>query len=127
ERSVLEWLDALRDTCKSSGVTLSQARPDADDIEGWAALLSESGDEGSEARDALDLIERKARDAGEWDNVVEVLLGRIEHAGDGPDRAHLLRQLAEVYETGVGDLRRAFEAVTTACQVDPADDDSAAL
>ena len=48
-----------------------------------------------------------------------MLLGRIEHAGDGPDRAQLLRQLAEVYETGVGDLRRAFEAVTTACQVDP--------
>jgi len=127
ERSVLEWLDALRESCKAAGVTLSQARPDADDIEGWAALLGESGEEGSEARDALDLIERKARDAGDWENVVEVLLGRIEHAGDGPDRAQLLRQLAEVYETGVGDLRRAFEAVTTACQVDPSDDEAAAL
>lgn len=127
ERSVIEWLDALRDTCKSAGVTLSQARPDADDIEGWAALLGESGEEASEARDALDLIERKAREASDWENVIEVLLGRIEHSGDGPDRATLLRQLAEVYETGVGDLRRAFEAVTTACQVNPEDDDAVAL
>ena len=127
ERSVLEWLDSLRETCKTAGVTLSQARPDTDDIEGWVALLGETGDEGSEARDALDLIERKARDASEWENVIEVLLGRIEHSGDGPDRAQLLRQLAEVYETGVGDLRRAFEAVTTACQVNPEDDEAVAL
>ena len=127
ERSVLEWLDSLRETCRTAGVTLSQARPDADDIEGWIALLGETGEEGSEARDALDLIERKARDASEWENVIEILLGRIEHAGDGPDRAQLLRQLAEVYETGVGDLPRAFEAVTTACQVNPEDDDAAAM
>lgn len=127
ERSVLEWLEALRDACKTAGVTLSQARPDADDAEGWIALLGESGDEGAEARDALDLIERRAREQNEWDTVVEVLLGRIEHAGDGPDRAKLLRQMAEVYENGVGDLQRAFEAVTTACQVDPDDDAAAAM
>lgn len=127
ERSVIEWLEALRESCRSAGVTLSQTRPDADDIEGWIALLGESGDEGSEARDALDLIERRARTESDWENVIEVLLGRIEHAGDGPDRAQLLVQLAEVYETGVGDLRRAFEAVTTACQVNPEDDAAAQL
>jgi golgin subfamily B member 1 len=127
ERSVIEWLEQLRDQCATAGVTLSQARPDADDIEGWIALLGDTPEEAAEARDALDLIERKARDAKEWEQVVEVLLGRIEHAGDGPDRAVLLRQLAEVYETGLGDLSRAFEAVTTACQVAPDDDASAAL
>ncbi len=59
--------------------------------------------------------------------MIEVLLGRIEAAGDGPDRAVTLRQLAEVYEAGLGDLQRAFEAVTTACQVNPEDDDAAQL
>lgn len=127
ERSVIDWLEALRETCASSGVSLSQARPDPDDIEGWTALLGDSGEEAAEASDALDLIERKARAESKWEDVVEVLLGRIEHAGDGPDRAQLLRQLAEVYETGVGDLPRAFEAVTTACQVDPTSDACVAL
>ncbi|MGE0548054.1 MAG: tetratricopeptide repeat protein [Kofleriaceae bacterium] len=127
ERSVIEWLESLRDACSSASITLSQERPDSDDVEGWAALLGESGDDGAEARDALDLIERRARSAKNWETVIEVLLARIEHAGDGPDRATILRQLAEVYETGVGDLRRAFEAVTTACQVAPEDDASAQL
>src|SRR5262245_2327928 len=127
ERSVLEWLDALRHACTAANVSLVQARPDADDVEGWIALLGESGEDGTEARDALDLIERKARDAKTWDTVVEVLLGKIEHAGDGPPRAAALRDLAEVYETGLGELQRAVEAVTTACQIAPDDDDAAAL
>jgi tetratricopeptide (TPR) repeat protein len=127
ERSVIEWLEALRDACTAANITLAQTRPDSDDVEGWIALLGDGVDEAAEARDALDLIERKARDAKEWENVIEVLLGRIEHAGDGPDRARLLRQLAEVYEQGLGDLRRAFEAVTTACQVAPEDDEAVAL
>jgi len=74
ERSVIEWLETLQDACKAAGVTLSQARPDVDDAEGWIALLGESGDEGAEARDALDLIERKAREGNEWETVIEVLL-----------------------------------------------------
>lgn len=127
ERSVLEWLEALRDGCASAGITLSQSRPDADDAEGWIALLGEGPEEAAEARDALDLIERRAREHKQWEQVIEVLLGRIEHAGDGPDRAVLLRQLAETYEGGLGDLSRAFEAVTTACQVAPEDDAAAAL
>ncbi|HEU0034569.1 MAG TPA: SIR2 family protein [Kofleriaceae bacterium] len=127
ERSVIEWLEQLRDQCKDAGITLKQTRPDADDTEGWIALLGESAEEAAEARDALDLIERRARDGKDWDTVIEVMLGRIEHAGDGPNRALLLRQLAEVYELGLGDLRRAFEAVTTACQVAPEDEDSIKL
>lgn len=122
ERSVIEWLEALREACKGASITLVQSRPDADDAEGWIALLGESGDDGAEARDALDLIERRAREAKDWETVIEVVLGHIEHAGDGPDRAQLLCQLADVYETGLGDLQRAFEAVTTACQIDPAND-----
>ncbi|HEV7554578.1 MAG TPA: SIR2 family protein, partial [Kofleriaceae bacterium] len=127
ERSVIEWLDALREACTAGNISLVQARPDIDDAEGWIALLGESGEEAAEARDALDLIERKARDASNWDTVIEVLLGKIEHAGDGPPRAAALVQLAEVYEQGLGDLQRALEAATTACQVAPEDDTAADL
>ncbi|HWO18662.1 MAG TPA: tetratricopeptide repeat protein [Kofleriaceae bacterium] len=127
ERAVIEWLEALRGKCAAAGVTLTQSRPDPDDAEGWIALLGEGPEEAAEAKDALELIERRAREGKQWDQVIEVLLGKIEHAGDGPDRAVLLRQLAEAYEIGLGDLSRAFEAVTTACQVAPQDDAAAAL
>src|SRR5258706_16319747 len=56
ERSVIEWLDALRIACETTGVTLSQTRPDADDVEGWIALLGDSVEEASEGRAAPDLI-----------------------------------------------------------------------
>ena len=126
ERSVMEWLEKLEAACTTAKISLVQTRPDADDVEGWLELLAASGDEGAEARDALELLERKARDAKQWDTVVEILLGRIE-TQEAAERAHTLVQLAQVYEDHVGDLRRAFEAVTTACQVAPADDIAAQL
>ena len=43
--AVLEWLEALRERCTTAGVTLSQTRPDADDVDGWVALLGEGGEE----------------------------------------------------------------------------------
>ncbi len=125
-QAVIEWLTDLQHACTDANITLAQTTPDADDVEGWIAMLGDGADEAAEARDALDLIERRARETKDWDTVNEVLLGRIEHAGDGPDRAQLLRQLAETFEQ-MGDLRRAFEAVTTACQVAPDDDASAQL
>lgn len=123
--SVNEWLEALSAACKTAGVTLAQSRPDADDVEGWTALLAD--DANGEASDALDLIEHRARGDKNWEIVSEVLLGRIEHAEEPAKRAELLRKLAETYETGLGDLQRAFEAVTTACQMAPEDDLAAAL
>jgi tetratricopeptide (TPR) repeat protein len=125
ERSVIEWLEALRAECEKVQISLAQTRPDADDVDGWVALLSEGGDEAAEARDALSLIERKARAAKKWETVVEVLLGRVEAAEAG-ERANALVELSSVYETEIGDLRRAFEAATTACQLAPEDDIAAA-
>jgi tetratricopeptide (TPR) repeat protein len=125
ERSVLEWLEALRVACEKAQVTLAQTRPDPDDVDGWVALLAEGGEEAAEARDALALIEHKARQAKKWDTVVEVLLGRVEAAEAG-ERANALLELSSVYEAEIGDLRRAFEAATTACQLAPDDDVAAA-
>ncbi|HEX4450786.1 MAG TPA: SIR2 family protein [Kofleriaceae bacterium] len=126
ERSVIEWLEKLASACTAANVSLAQTRPDADDVEGWIELLAAGGDEAAEARDAMELIERKARDAKQWETVVEVLLGRIE-TQEAAERAQTLVQLALVYEEHVGDLKRAFEAVTTACQVAPDNDVAAAL
>jgi tetratricopeptide (TPR) repeat protein len=117
ERSVIDWLETLRDQCREKGITLHQARPDADDLDGWLAQIA---DNPLEARDAIDLIERRARDGKDHERVVEVLLGRFEQTEDSIERSTLLREVAGVYETGLGDLRRAFEALTTACALDPA-------
>ena len=125
ERSVIEWLDALRAACDKAQISLAQTRPDPDDVDAWVAVLAEGGDEAAEARDALALIEHKARQTKKWDIVVEVLLGRVEAAEAG-ERANALLELSSVYETEIGDLRRAFEAATTACQLAPDDDVAAA-
>ncbi len=125
ERSVMEWLESLRAACDKAQISLVQTRPDPDDVEAWVALLSEGGEEAAEARDALALIEHKARQGKKWDTVVEVLLGRAE-AADAGERASALLELSSVYENEIGDLRRAFEAATTACQLAPEDDAAAA-
>jgi tetratricopeptide (TPR) repeat protein len=116
ERSVVEWLEELCIACNKAQISLHQAKPDADDLEGW---LERYVDDSGEARDAIDLIERNARAASRHDRVIEVLLGRIEHTSDPEERAQLLAQAAVVYEDGLSDLRRAFEALTTACALDP--------
>jgi tetratricopeptide (TPR) repeat protein len=123
EKSTIDWLVALRDVCQDAGLSLAQTLPDADDLDGWMALAHDGS---AEARDAVDLIERRAREAGDHDRVVEVLLSRVDLTDDAAGRAALLREIADVYENGLGDLKRAFEALTTACQVDPADDDAVA-
>src|SRR5690349_16075688 len=125
ERSVIEWLEALRVACERKSITLVQTRPDPDDVEGWVALLGEGGEEAAEARDALALLDRKARQNKKWDVVVEILLGRVE-AAEESERAQCLLDLSEVYEAQIGDLPRAFEAATTACQMAPDNDAAAA-
>lgn len=123
EKSVIEWLELLTVQCKEAGINLAQTAPDADDLDGWLGLLAEGH---KDAIDAVDLIERRAREAGDSERLVEVILGRVDIAEDTRQRAELLRQLADIYENGTGDLKRAFEALSTAIHVDPADDDAAA-
>ncbi|HPH65759.1 MAG TPA: SIR2 family protein [Kofleriaceae bacterium] len=124
DKAVIEWLENLATACKKAGVSLEQGQPDADDLEGWVAMLGDS-EHRALALDAIDLIERRAKEARNSDRVVECMLGKIEHAEDDNHRAALLRQLAEQYETNAGDLRRAFEAVTTACRMNPAENEYA--
>lgn len=118
EKSVIEWLEALREACKAADVSLVQTRPDADDLDGWLALYAED----AEARDAVDAIERAAREARDGERVVEVLLGKLDLESESPDRAGFLREAARVYEELVGDLKRAFEAITAAMHLAPGDD-----
>ncbi|MEZ4400442.1 MAG: SIR2 family protein [Kofleriaceae bacterium] len=120
EKSVIEWLEELREACAAAGATLAETRPDADDLDAWLARLSDTD---GEARDAIDAIEAAARAAGDGDRIIEVLLGKLEHAEAPAVRAALLREAAQVYEEVAGDLPHAFEALTAAIHLDPGDDE----
>jgi golgin subfamily B member 1 len=118
--SLIEYLDDLRTACEAAGVSLAQTRPDADDVDGWLAVLTNEPTS-EEARAALAEIEKTARADKDTDKLLEVLMGRAEHEEAPAERARLLRELARMYETEVGDLPRAFTALTAALRVDPAD------
>ncbi len=116
----LEYLAELSGACDAAGISLSQSSPDADDLDGWLALLAADPD--AEApQEALEAIEASARESGDADTLIHLLMGVIEIEESPSNRAALLRQLAEVYETMVGDLPAAFTALTAALRVDPAD------
>ncbi len=124
EKSVVDWLDALRIATAAAGVTLIQTRPDADDLDGWLAHFAE-GD--VEARDAVDIIELQAREAGDGERVIEVLLGKLDHESEPAGKVALLREAAQVYETMLADPAHAFETAIAALHTDPADEASLAL
>ncbi|HEX4417139.1 MAG TPA: hypothetical protein VH165_04525 [Kofleriaceae bacterium] len=143
ERAAVAWLVALREACRARQIqpmaVIAFGDLDGDEgpeghgghgessgsIEGWIARLG--GDDDAAAREALGAIEQTARAAGDWARVIEVMMGRIEHAGDGAERARLLREVAEIYEADLGDLRRAFAAIVTACHMAPEDDGAAGV
>lgn len=118
--ALLEYLGELRAACEQAGIDLTHGRPDQDDLEGWLQVLQEDPFD-EEAAERLAAIERTATEAEEWERLVEVLMARIEIEGSAPGRAGLLRQVAEVFEGKIGDLPRAFTALTAALREDPAD------
>jgi tetratricopeptide (TPR) repeat protein len=128
EHALTAWLEALREACAGAGVAPAQPRSmpaGAAEVQGLVTRLGDAGEGGDAAREALDRVEQQAREARDWALVIEIVMGRIEHAGDGPERARRLRELAGIYEVELGDLRRAFAAIITACHLAPGDDEVA--
>ncbi len=118
--ALLGLLGELRTQCEKQGLTLVKTRPEDDDLEGWMALLHEDAFD-KDALDALRAIETKARDAGDAERLVEVLVSRTEIETSGAARAAILRQVAEVLETELGDIPGAFTALTAALREDPSE------
>ena len=118
--AVLEYLSDLADACAAAGIRLGQTRPDDSDLDGWLAVLDEDPFD-DDAAGKIAAIEAKALEAEDWERLVEVLMARVEIEGSAPGRAALLRQVAHVFESRIGDLPRAFTATTAALREDPAD------
>jgi len=118
--ALLEYLEQLRASCEEAGITLSQAEPEPDDLYGWLEVLA-SDPGNATAKEAIAAIEQAANDSGDTERLIEAIMGRVEHEDTAPERAALLRQLASVFETQVGDLPKAFTALTAALREAPAD------
>lgn len=118
--ALIDYLDALASACAEAGISLAQTRPDADDLEGWIARLADDADD-AEAAAAVTAIEAAARDAGDAERLIEVLMARTEVEPEPARRAQLLRAVADAFQNQIGDLPRAFTALTVALREDPAD------
>ncbi len=118
--ALLGILEELKGRCETEGLSLSRIRPEASDLEGWIGCLHEDAFD-AEALDAVSAIETKARDNSNAERLMEVLIARTEIEGTATGRAALLRQVAEVLETDLGDIPGAFAALTAALREDPAD------
>jgi tetratricopeptide (TPR) repeat protein len=120
--SLVEFLGALATECEKAGISLAVTRPPDDDLEGWMERYH-ADPKDQEAIDALAAIEKQAREVGVSDRLVEVLMGRAEVEADSPTRAKLLREVARIFEEQIGDLPRAFTALTAALRENPADEE----
>lgn len=81
---------------------------DPNDLEGWTWLL-EKKPTNSEARSAIQRIERESREAEQWDRVAEVLGVRAGLTQIVAERVDLLKELAQLYEQRLGVPANAFE------------------
>jgi tetratricopeptide (TPR) repeat protein len=122
--TVAELARALKEAV---GDTVGPTLPDDDDFEGWLALIDDGGE--AEARpelpsrgaiyDRLDALSRKLRELGDWDKLVELMLGRVGVEPDAERRAEMLLEVARLFEHEVGDLSKAFTALVAAYKEHP--------
>lgn len=92
--------------------------PDDDDIEGWVAILADDPTR-ADALDRLDQLEKKLRELGDHDKLVELYLGRVDVEPEAAKRAHMLSEVAKIFENEVGDLAKAFTALLAGYKEDP--------
>ena len=72
-----------------------------------------------------DALEKQYRQEGNWDELVDLYMGRIE-AVDTHEKVELFKRLGEVLWQELGDATAARDALVEALSIDPADEDAAA-
>ncbi len=71
-----------------------------------------------------DALEKQYRQEGDWDELVDLYMGRIE-AVEPAERVELFKRLGEVLWQELGDATAARDALVEALSIDPADEDAA--
>jgi tetratricopeptide (TPR) repeat protein len=96
------------------------ARPPETDLEAWLEIWSrEPADE--EAQAVLGRAEQRLRVEKEWDRLVDLLLGQVEHLPGRREQAAMLREVGRIYESELDAPDRAYAALSTAFSLDPDD------
>jgi tetratricopeptide (TPR) repeat protein len=98
------------------------ARPADDDVAGWLELLRREPTD-PEARAGLGRAEATLRAERRWDDVVELLLGRVEVAPEKAEQLATLREVARLYADELDAPDRAFAALEAALRRDPDSDE----
>lgn len=117
-KAMAALLDEIAGACGEAGVDLSRPRPAADDLDGWLALWIEDPADPA-VIGAVAAMEASAREAGDADQLVEILVARAEMCEEATARADLLAEVAGLYETELSDAARAVAAMTAALRDDP--------
>lgn len=71
-----------------------------------------------------DALEKRYREAGEWDELVDLYFGRIEVVDDAA-KVELFKRLADVLWQELGDGTAARDALVEAIAIEPSDDEAA--
>jgi tetratricopeptide (TPR) repeat protein len=106
---------ALDDLAGALEEAIAQAKPvpDWNDADGWLALLTDDDDH-EEARAELERICAELRESGDYDKLVEVMLGRAGAERSPEKRSAILLTVARIYEHEVEDRERALTALLAA-------------
>lgn len=116
--------ELARQLKEAVGENLGPTLPDDDDFEGWLGLLAEEptrADAPSRAAidDRLDALARKLRESADWEQLVDLMLGRVGVEPSVERRAEMLLDVARIFEHEVGDLSKAFTALVAAYKEHP--------
>ena len=92
--------------------------PDDLDFDGWVQLLADDPDR-KDALDHLDRTEQRLRKEGEHESLIELFLARVGIEAEATRRSTMLLEVAQLFESKVGDLAKAFTALLAAYKEDP--------
>lgn len=111
----LHSLDEFKKLLLSSeGVSVPTAK---DDLIGWLEVLAYQPDH-AEAQKTIKNLEADYRKKKDWDNLVTLLLGRVEIESDPAKRQKIMRDVAGIFEQD-GDAEKAMTALMAGLKEDP--------
>lgn len=102
-----------------AGTSEAVALPEsADDLAGWLEVLAYQP-ENKRAQKTLVELEQRYREGKDWENLVTLLLGRLEVESDHGKRLKMMREVARVFENEEKDSAKALTTLLAAFRDNP--------
>jgi len=104
---------------KLAGGTEDVELPESDeDLAGWLEVLAYQPDH-EEALEKVAALEESFRGEDDWDNLVALLLGRLDYETDGEVREKTLLEVAHIFENKQDAKENAFAVLQSAFRENP--------